>query len=480
VQSSQPEELLPLPPGRRTHTRFPLLNLFSDDTLKLLNPKSMATYQLDRQREFGGVFKTNVFLMPTVVCTTQEALVELGKKEGPGRLRAFFPPHHQKLYGPSSLLVTSGLKHDRIRRLLSGNLSPSVVESSYRPVVSRQVDRFFNRLQQEAASRQDYFAVVPRVRSFFVRLMLRIVLDAPEQQRGLAEEGDGGDGDGDGNGKDVDVDELASNIELWSRGLLAPPLTFLPWSTAARAMRARDRVATKLRSIMDDMEKAMAKASSTSTTATSAGGNSEGGGLLSKLLSAVDKTEGKLSKDEIIDNVLTLLFAGSDTTASATVSLWRVLSELDDGDPVREWLASEASDEQVDRFLEERVLSRYPPAPFGMRISGGGSDLEVGGYRIPSGWLVVYGFAGALLSRPPAPPADGNDDSASKGPSTTSIPFGTGPRQCPGRFLANLELRAVARKLATLKVTLDPDQDLEQQYTPGFFPRDGFRVKFAS
>jgi hypothetical protein len=37
---------LPLPPGRGTR-RFPL-NLFADDMLRLLNPKSMARYQLDR------------------------------------------------------------------------------------------------------------------------------------------------------------------------------------------------------------------------------------------------------------------------------------------------------------------------------------------------------------------------------------------------------------------------------------------------
>jgi cytochrome P450 len=413
----------------------------------------MASYQLDRQRQYGGVFKTNIFLMPTVFCTTEDSLVELGKKEGPARLTAFFPPHHQKLFGPSSLLVTSGARHDRIRRLLGGGLSPGVVEASYRPLIGDEVDRFFDRLRRDCADH--YCAVVPRVRALFVRMMLRIVLGAPE-------------GEGESGGKDADVDELAEDIEVWSRGLLAAPLTFLPWSTAARAMRARGRVAARLRTIMDGME-------------APGPGKGGGGGLLAKLLGAADDGGGRLSRDEIVDNVLTLLFAGSDTTASATVSLWRVLSG-DDGQSAREWLASESTtDEQVDRFLEESVLSRYPPAPFGMRLNGG-ADLEVGGYRVPAGWLVVYGFAGALLSRPEEQRRQENAslpaaDSKAKGAPNSWIPFGTGPRQCPGRFLANLELRAVARRLATLRWTVDPDQDLEQRYTPGLFPVDGFRVR---
>lgn len=437
---------LPLPPGRSTR-RFPL-NLFSDDTLRLLNPKSMARYQLDRQQQYGEVFRTSIFFMPTVVATSDAALQDLGGREASARMKAFFPPHHQKLFGPSSLLVTSGPKHDRIRRLMAGSLSPTIVSSSYRPLIEASIERFFVDLKNSSSISDAYQPMVPRMRSFFIQLMLQVVLGAEDSNR-------------------AEVEDLASDIEIWSRGLLAPPLTFIPWSTAGRAMRARKRIASTLRDWM------MNGSSSSGTYV-------HEGGVLNKLMLAKDEDGVKLSEEEIIDNVLTLLFAGSDTTASAAISLWKVLSE----DPHRESLQRElldSSDDELEQFVLN-VLAKYPPAPFGMRLNGN-VDTEIGGYRLPAGWLVVYGFAGALLSRPE--PELSHDWRRAKeeqpGDSLRAswTQFGTGPRQCPGRFLANLELKVLARKLASLQWTLDSGQNLEQRYTPGFFPVDEFRVKLS-
>jgi cytochrome P450 len=135
----------------------------------------------------------------------------------------------------------------------------------------------------------------------------------------------------------------------------------------------------------------------------------------------------------------------------------------------------------LERFVLN-VLVKYPPAPFGMRLNGD-ADAEIGGYRLPAGWLVVYGFAGALLSRPEPELSrtwrQAGEEPLGNSSRTLWTQFGTGPRQCPGRFLANLELRILARKLATLEWKLQSGQNLEQHYTPGFFPVDGFRVKFS-
>jgi hypothetical protein len=42
-----------------------------------------------------------------------------------------------------------------------------------------------------------------------------------------------------------------------------------------------------------------------------------------------------------------------------------------------------------------------------------------------------------------------------------------------------MELKIIARKLATLQWELESGQNLSQRYTPGFVPVDGFKVKFT-
>jgi cytochrome P450 len=103
----------------------------------------MATYQLTRKKQFGSIFKTNIFLTPTVFVTDDESLQELGVREATTTMTAFFPPHHQKLFGPNSVLVTSGSSHDRIRKLIASSLSPTVVDSSYPSVIHDSVDEVF-------------------------------------------------------------------------------------------------------------------------------------------------------------------------------------------------------------------------------------------------------------------------------------------------------------------------------------------------
>jgi cytochrome P450 len=206
-------------------------------------------------------------------------------------------------------------------------------------------------------------------------------------------------------------------------------------------------------------------------------------GLLAKLMaSRGDDRKERLNDDEIIDNVLTILFAGSDTTASVTMSVWKVLSE----NPHLKSYLQTATDEQVERFVM-LVMESYPPAPFSVRRNMQ-DDVQVGKYRIPANWLVVYGFAGVLLSRTQQRNTwdlPGNEPTDSKLSRSTInranwLPYGTGPRQCPGRFLANMELKIITKKLATLQWELESGQNLSQRYTPGYFPVDGFKVKFIA
>lgn len=432
-----------LPPGRRTP---PYLSFLFDDSLRLLNPKTMGSYQTKRAKEYGDVFKTNIFGSPTIFVTSEESLNLLGKEEARTRSRAgteaCFPPHHRKLFGPKSVLVQSGDVHDRLRRLIQPSLSPNMMETVYHPIVDQGLDDFLGGLKSVSTDDAGYLKLVPELRSFFISIAIQILL-----------------------GRSCEVPEgLADDLTIWSKGLLSAPLTFIPWSGAAKAMRSRKRIIDTMLPLLEQERQAVQPSNS----------------LLGRLVSAEDEETGKmLSNDDILDNVLTIIFAGSDTTASAATSLCMVLSQYPE---LKAHL--QKNPKETDRFVST-ILQLYPPAPFGMRLVN--ENLSVKGYDIPKDWMVVYGFAGALAAKnDQVHEADfwksfvqeGKDLRAPSG----SVAFGAGPRMCPGRYLASLELTTLCQKLVSedsISLELQEDQNLQQTYNPGFFPKDGLKVKLV-
>ncbi|KAG7342905.1 cytochrome P450 [Nitzschia inconspicua] len=432
-----------LPPGRRTPPYFSFL---FDDTVRLLNPKSMASYQTKRAKEYDSdIFKTSIFGTPTVFVTSEEGLILLGKEEARTRSRAgteaCFPPHHQRLFGPKAVLVQSGDVHNRLRRLIQPSLSSTIMETVYQPIVDQGLDDFLSGLKGVQTNEDGYLNLVPELRKFFISIALEILL-----------------------GRASAVPEgLSQDLTVWSRGLLSAPLTFIPWSTAAKAIRARKRIIDAMQPLLNQERNAEPHSDS----------------LLGRLVSTVDEETGeKLSDDDILDNVLTIIFAGSDTTASAAASMCMVLSLYPE---LEAHLRQNPND--IDRFVGS-ILQQYPPAPFGMRLVK--EALSVKGYDIPKNWMVVYGFAGAQAAK-----TEGLEQeqvwksfvkqSEEMGPVSSSVSFGAGPRMCPGRYLASLELKTLCQKLVGdsggVPWTLQEGQNFQQTYNPGFFPKDGLKIK---
>jgi cytochrome P450 len=102
-----------------------------------------------------------------------------------------------------------------------------------------------------------------------------------------------------------------------------------------------------------------------------------------------------------MDNVvLTLVFARSDTTASAVVTslLCLVLSthpKLKAQLKAMTNLSSVYGNMTIGKF-QTRLLAAYPRTPFGMRLNADSDPVRrVTGYDVPTKWtMLVYGFAG--------------------------------------------------------------------------------------
>src|SRR5450755_3136677 len=182
---------------------------------------------------------------------------------------------------------------------------------------------------------------------------------------------------------------------------------------------------------------------------------------------ARDADGSALSEEQIAGNVLTVLLAGEDTTANTLAwtlyllhrcpEAWQALvAEVDAvlGDArVVATLAQARRLEYVEACVQEAMRLR-PVAP--LLFLEPNQDVVVGGFDVPKGTSVF-----CIMRKPALDPALGSDATAfsparwlagagegSRALHRASMPFGAGPRLCPGRYLALVEMKMVLSLIA--------------------------------
>lgn len=193
--------------------------------------------------------------------------------------------------------------------------------------------------------------------------------------------------------------------------------------------------------------------------------------FLETLLVAHQNDPSSLSEEDIVANAVTVLLGGEDTTANTLAWLIHhcaknpaIYAQLrDEADAIMG--APESPDPAVpyaDRFppylrradaIINETLRLQPIAPvWGISTL---RDSVLAGVQVPAGtdlFLMVRAAAGNAPTSIPPPRFEPKDEDPSRGDvgpgRGTSLPFGYGPRMCPGRNLALAELRSVTLMLA--------------------------------
>jgi cytochrome P450 len=168
--------------------------------------------------------------------------------------------------------------------------------------------------------------------------------------------------------------------------------------------------------------------------------------VLSLLLEAHDEDGRPLSEQELRDELVTVIGAGHETTATALAwAFERLLRNA----PVLERLKRSlpGGDDYLDAAIKETLRIR-PVITDAARLVT--RDVELGGYRIPAGAVVLPSIA-AIHFRSDLYPdpeefrperfLDGAQESYSW------IPFGGGVRRCIGASFAQFEMRVVMRAI---------------------------------
>ena len=205
-----------------------------------------------------------------------------------------------------------------------------------------------------------------------------------------------------------------------------------------------------------------------------------------------------LCNDEIVDNMIGLLVAAYETTASTMMMMVCALASYPEWqERLRAELAETGASEHVrfetlgeltltDSVMNE-TLRLHPPLPFMPRRALRAFEFE--GHLIPENAAIIISprFIHRMPSIYPNPDAFEPERFASpraedKVHSCAWIPFGKGPHTCMGMHFARMEVKSFfAHLLARFRIAVSEERELKMSYVPVHGPAGkGLPVRLCS
>ena len=407
------------------------------EALAFFRDPNFAQQRFDR---FGNVFETRLLGQQLVFIRGERAIRDLLSQ--PEACEGWWPESVRQLLGSRSLANRNGPDH-RARRRVVGQLFSAAALRRYSPAITQLVDA----LAAELAAASGPIALVERMRRFAFRVIAEVVL-------GLE-------------GRDIDA--LFADFEIWTRALFSVPIA-IPGSPFARALQARGRLLERLRGVLERAQ------------------HGPTGGL-DLLTGGLDEAGLPLTDDDLVEQLLLLLFAGYETTASSLSCLMAALLQhpaelawLQEELAGLSWPLAEAEPAPRLQSVVQEVMRLNPPVGGFFRRTT--RPLVLDGVLVPEGRVVQVALAASNRFS-----ANGGHDLETFRPArhldpsesgVLLLPFGGGERVCLGKALAELEIRLMAvGLLRQCRLALAPDQDLSLALIPSPSPRDGLLVTAA-
>ncbi len=395
-----------------------------------------------RFQDFGDVFETTLIGQRLVFIRGEQAIRDLFDQSD--AVQGWWPKSVQTLLGSRSLANRNGAAH-KARRRVVGQLFATAALRRYCPSIVAMVDGLADDLLRSDAD----VPLADRMRRFAFAVIATTVL--------------GLDGD--------NRDALFTDFEIWTKALFSVPLA-IPGSPFARALEARSRLLKRLQTVLQEAD-----------------GRRGGLDLLS---GGLDEAGLPLTDDDLVEQLLLLLFAGYETTASSLSCLMRALLLHQELMP---WLQEELDqltwppqDDPTSAFdpnraprlqaLSSEVMRMTPPVGGFFRQTI--EPITLANVEIPAGRVIQVALAasnrqgdGDLETFRPQRHLDGSSQ-------PMLLPFGGGERVCLGKALAELEIRLMTVGLLK-RVRFSPvsGQNLDLQLIPSPSPKDGLLVSSA-
>jgi cytochrome P450 len=216
--------------------------------------------------------------------------------------------------------------------------------------------------------------------------------------------------------------------------------------------------------------------------------------VLSLLLDASDEDGTRLDDQQVRDEVMTLLFAGHDTTTSTVAFMFYELAQRPEiVAALRDELDRVTGGERVDdrvlmsgqlellEMVQDETLRMYPPAWIGARKAI--QSFEFAGHQVPAGAYVNYSswVSHHLPEVFPGPrefrPERFSPTNKAALPKGAYVPFGAGSRICIGMRFGQLEIKAIASELLRrYDLALQDGYSLRIRQMPTIGPKGGLPV----
>jgi len=240
------------------------------------------------------------------------------------------------------------------------------------------------------------------------------------------------------------VAKFADPFELLASGLISIPID-LPGTPFHRAIKASNFIRKELVKIIKQRKIDLAEGKATPTQ-----------DILSHMLLTSDEDGKFMAELDVADKILGLLVGGHDTASSACCFVVKYLAELPE---VYEGVYKEQMEIAKTKAPGEllncddiqkmkyswnvacEVLRLAPPLQGAFREAL--NDFKFNGFSIPKGWK-IYWSANSTHRNPEVFPEPLKFDPSrfeGSGPAPyTFVPFGGGPRMCPGKEYARVEI----------------------------------------
>ncbi|KAF5747047.1 hypothetical protein HS088_TW06G01224 [Tripterygium wilfordii] len=369
-----------------------------------------------KQKRYGEIFKTHVLGCPCVMLASPEAARFVLVTQA-HLFKPTYPESKEKLIGLSAIFFHQGDYHIRIRKLVQSSLSLEAIRNLVADIEAITASAFD---KWDGGLVVNTFQEMKKI-SFEVGILLIFGHLEPHFK-----------------------EDLKRNYSIVDKGYNSFPTNF-PGSPYKKALLARQR----LRKILSERkEKKFLEKE-----------------LLGCLLNSKDEKGESLTEDQIADNIIGVLFAAQDTTASALTWIVKYLHDNPklleavkaeqkairkvngEGNRPLSWSQTRNMPLTSKVILESLRMASIISFTFREAVA----DVEYKGYLIPKGWKVMPLFRNIHHN-----PAFFNDPKKFD-PSrfevapkpNTFMPFGSGVHSCPGNELAKLEMLIAVHHLVT-------------------------------
>lgn len=396
------------------------------------------------RRRYGSCFTLRLSRLGTYVYLTDPADIRavfhgdagtFRAGEANGRLLA-------GVLGPRSVLVTDGAEHRRQRQLMM----PAFHGDSVAALATTMAEAAADEIGRWPAGQP--FAALPRMRAITLEVIMRAVIGTEDQER-LAHL--------------RDVLPPLVDLNLLSMLQYAYPALqpYWPWQRfRAIGERVDSALHTEIARTRDDPRLASRK------------------DVLAMLVRATDANGETMTAAELRDQLVTLLLAGHETTATALAGGLERLTRH----PRILAAARQAAREDDAGYLDAVVAEVLRVRPVVTEVSRQLSrPARVGGYLLPAGTIAEPAILAVQHDprRYPDPLLFDPERFTGRPPDPLIwLPFGGGNRRCLGAAFASTEMRVVLREVlrrVDLETTAAPDEPAKVRHVT-LVPGNGARI----